>query len=61
MPALTLGLQLLQMDIKVTGITEEIMRDALKDAHSARKHILSEMEKVVKKPRDGTKSNAQRL
>ena len=52
------GILTLQMDIKVTGITEEIMRDALKDAHSARKHILSEMEKVVKKPRDGTKSNA---
>ena len=52
------GITALQMDIKVTGITEEIMKDALKDAHNARKHILMEMQKVVKKPRDGTKSNA---
>ena len=34
------GITALQMDIKVTGITEEIMKDALKDAHNARKHIL---------------------
>ena len=52
------GITALQMDIKVNGITEEIMKDALQKAHSARKHILLEMQKVVKKPRDGTKSNA---
>ena len=32
-------------------MTEEIMKDALQKAHSARKHILTEMQKVVKKPR----------
>ena len=52
------GITALQMDIKVNGITEQIMKDALQKAHSARKHILLEMQKVVKKPRDGTKSNA---
>jgi len=52
------GITALQMDIKVNGITEKIMKDALEKAHNARKHILLEMQKVVKKPRDGTKSNA---
>ena len=33
------GITALQMDIKVNGITEEIMKDALKKAHGARKHI----------------------
>ena len=52
------GITALQMDIKVNGITEEIMREALEKAYNARKHILLEMQKVVKKPRKGTKPNA---
>ena len=35
------GITALQMDIKVNGITDEIMKDALQKAHSARKHILT--------------------
>ena len=43
------GITALQMDIKVNGITEEIMKEALEKAYNARKHILLEMQKVVKK------------
>ena len=39
------------MDIKIDGITEKIMKDALTKALNARKHILSEMDKVVSGPR----------
>ena len=52
------GITSLQMDIKVNGITKDIMDDALSKAYKARKHILTEMQKVVKKPRVGTKPNA---
>ena len=52
------GITALQMDIKVTGITDEIMKDALEKALKARSHILQEMNKVVKKHRQGTKPNA---
>ena len=55
------GITALQMDIKVDGITEEIMKDALSKALKARKHILSEMKKVVKKPRENTKPNAPKI
>jgi len=52
------GITALQMDIKVNGITEEIMKDALSKALKARLHILTEMNKVVDKPRLKTKPNA---
>ena len=45
------GITALQMDIKVDGITQEIMNVALSKALNARKHILNEMNKVIKKPR----------
>src|SRR4026208_2603633 len=41
------GVTSLQMDIKITGITEEIMRVALDQAYSCRMHILSEMSKAI--------------
>ncbi|NVK02782.1 MAG: polyribonucleotide nucleotidyltransferase [Oceanospirillaceae bacterium] len=41
------GVTALQMDIKITGITEEIMEIALEQAHDARVHILREMAKVI--------------
>ena len=41
------GITALQMDIKITGITEEIMEIALEQAHDARVHILREMAKVI--------------
>ncbi len=55
------GITALQMDIKVDGITQEIMNDALSKALKARKHILSEMNKVIKKPRQDTKSCAPQM
>src|SRR5690606_36582610 len=41
------GVTALQMDIKIQGITEEIMEQALEKAHKARLHILGEMNKVI--------------
>jgi len=41
------GITSLQMDIKVAGITSEIMADALENARNGRLHILSEMSKVL--------------
>jgi polyribonucleotide nucleotidyltransferase len=46
------GVTALQMDIKIEGITKEIMRVALDQAREARLHILGEMAKVLSKPRD---------
>ena len=45
------GITSLQMDIKIPGITEEIMRQALKQAHDGRLHILGEMNKAMPAPR----------
>lgn len=45
------GITALQMDIKIEGITEEIMETALEQALNARLHILSEMNKVIASPR----------
>jgi polyribonucleotide nucleotidyltransferase len=41
------GVTSLQMDIKIPGITEEIMRQALRQAHDGRLHILGEMNKAL--------------
>ncbi|HUG99703.1 MAG TPA: polyribonucleotide nucleotidyltransferase [Gammaproteobacteria bacterium] len=46
------GVTALQMDIKIEGITREIMFDALEQARDARLHILDEMNKVIAKPRE---------
>ncbi|MEL7449875.1 MAG: polyribonucleotide nucleotidyltransferase [Pseudomonadota bacterium] len=46
------GITALQMDIKIDGITREIMQDALAQARDARLHILGEMNKVIDKPRE---------
>jgi polyribonucleotide nucleotidyltransferase len=45
------GITALQMDIKITGVTFEIMRDALTQAKAARTFILGEMSKVIEAPR----------
>jgi polyribonucleotide nucleotidyltransferase len=45
------GVTALQMDIKVEGITPEIMKVALEQAHAGRLHILGEMNKVLAAPR----------
>jgi polyribonucleotide nucleotidyltransferase len=46
------GVTALQMDIKVEGITPEIMKVALAQAKEGRLHILGEMNKVISKPRE---------
>jgi len=46
------GVTALQMDIKIEGITREIMFDALAQARDARLHILGEMNDVISKPRE---------
>jgi len=46
------GITALQMDIKIQGITREIMDIALGQAKDARLHILGEMAKVISKPRE---------
>ncbi len=45
------GITSLQMDIKITGITEEIMQVALNQAKDGRMHILGEMEKALTEAR----------
>ncbi len=46
------GITALQMDIKIDGITKEIMEKALSQAKEARLHILGEMNSVINTPRD---------
>ncbi|MGH8495093.1 MAG: polyribonucleotide nucleotidyltransferase [Gammaproteobacteria bacterium] len=46
------GVTALQMDIKIDGITREIMSDALDQAREARLYILGEMNRVISKPRE---------
>jgi polyribonucleotide nucleotidyltransferase len=45
------GISALQMDIKIQGITKEIMEQALEQAQTARLHILDEMNKVISESR----------
>ncbi len=52
------GVTALQMDIKIDGITEEIMEAALAQAHEARVHILGEMNKVISASREELSENA---
>jgi polyribonucleotide nucleotidyltransferase len=46
------GVTALQMDIKIDGITRDIMANALEQAKAARLHILGEMAKVLDQPRE---------
>lgn len=55
------GITALQMDIKIDGITEEIMRDALEHAHSARLHILGLMNQAMVTPRQEMSAYAPRI
>ena len=52
------GITALQMDIKIAGITEEIMEIALDQAMDARLHILDEMNKVISETRPELNENA---
>ena len=55
------GVTALQMDIKIEGITTEIMHDALSQAQEARLHILGEMNKVMTEPRKEMSDWAPRI
>ncbi|MDZ4348080.1 MAG: polyribonucleotide nucleotidyltransferase [Xanthomonadaceae bacterium] len=55
------GISALQMDIKIDGITEEIMKLALAQAREGRLHILGEMEKVLSETRPEMSEYAPRL
>ncbi len=55
------GVTSLQMDIKITGITEEIMRIALSQAQEGRMHILGEMSKALSGARSELGENAPRI
>ncbi len=55
------GITALQMDIKITSITEEIMRVALAQARDGRHHILDEMAGGIASARDALNENAPRI
>ncbi|HEX2727475.1 MAG TPA: S1 RNA-binding domain-containing protein, partial [Beijerinckiaceae bacterium] len=55
------GITSLQMDIKISGITEEIMRVALDQAKDGRTHILGEMNKAINAPRPELGEHAPRI
>ena len=55
------GISALQMDIKIDGITTEIMQQALDQARAGRLHILGEMGKVISESREEMSEYAPRL
>ncbi len=55
------GITALQMDIKITGVTFEVMRDALAQAKTAREFILDEMANVIDHPRAELSKHAPRI
>ncbi len=55
------GVTSLQMDIKITSITEEIMKTALGQARDGRLHILGEMAKAISAAREAISENAPRI
>ncbi len=55
------GVTALQMDIKITSITREIMQIALGQAKDGRLHILKEMSKAIDSARDAVSGNAPRI
>jgi polyribonucleotide nucleotidyltransferase len=55
------GITALQMDIKITGVTFDILRDALTQAHEARDFILGKMAEVIDGPRSEMSVHAPRI
>ena len=55
------GITALQMDIKITSITKDIMETALEQAREGRLHILDEMAKAIDHARDDVSDNAPRI
>ncbi len=60
-PAPRTGITALQMDIKITGVTQEIMRDALEQAKRARTEILAKMAEAISEPRAELADHAPRI
>ncbi len=55
------GVTTLQLDIKIGGLTREIMKEALAQANAGRMHILGEMAKCITRPRDSVADHAPRM
>src|SRR5690349_5628624 len=55
------GVTALQMDIKITGVTTEILRSALSQARDARLHILGKMREAISEPRTELAAHAPRI
>jgi polyribonucleotide nucleotidyltransferase len=55
------GITALQMDIKITGVTLEILRDALDQAHAGRQFILGKMAEAIDGPREQLSVYAPRI
>jgi polyribonucleotide nucleotidyltransferase len=55
------GITALQMDIKITGVTQEIMRNALEQAKRAREFILDKMGEVIAESREELAAHAPRI
>jgi polyribonucleotide nucleotidyltransferase len=55
------GITALQMDIKITGVTFDILRDALAQAHDARVEILGKMREAIDGPRESLSLYAPRI
>jgi len=55
------GVNTLQLDIKIGGLTREIMQEALAQAHEGRMHILDEMAKCIETPRSAIADHAPRM
>ncbi len=54
------GITALQMDIKITGVTMEILKDALDQAHEGRQFILGKMAETIDAPREEISSSRRR-
>lgn len=55
------GITALQMDIKISGVTFDILRDALEQAKAGRTHILGKMNEVISSPREELSEFAPRI
>ncbi len=55
------GITACQMDIKIHGLSYEVLTKALEQAREGRLHILNEMKKTIEKPREEMKAHAPRI
>jgi polyribonucleotide nucleotidyltransferase len=55
------GVTAIQMDIKIEGLSRQILKDALEQARQGRLHILGEMKKAISAPREHLSEHAPRI